>query len=51
MKRYTDDELITMKENQIDKLFEAGKMHDDDVQRWYDLQEGVAYEIEFFSKV
>ena len=39
MKRYTDSELISMTEGRARKLFESGKMDDDDYQRKMDLDE------------
>lgn len=43
MKRYTEDELINMSEKKARSLFESGKMDDDDMQRWYDIQEEVSW--------
>lgn len=43
MKRYTDDELLKMTEKKMNNLFEAGKMDDDDAQRWHDLRDEVDY--------
>ena len=50
MKRYTEDELMTMKEEEVMRLSEDGKMDDDDAQRWYDLQEEMAAAVEAFLK-
>ena len=47
MRHYTEDELLTMSEEKANKLFESGKMDDDDLQRGYDLQdemEAAAYD-------
>lgn len=41
MRHYTEDELLTMSEEKANKLFESGKMDDDDLQRWYDLQDEI----------
>ena len=45
---YDELDLLEYTEEQINKLFEAGKADDDDVQRWYDLQEEVQYLMQDF---
>lgn len=50
MKRYTENELLKMSESRMNNLFEAGKMDDDDAQRWYDLKEEADYLAEEFIR-
>ncbi len=50
MKRYTENELLKMSENRMNKLFEAGKMDDDDAQRWHDLRDEADYLAEQFIR-
>lgn len=50
MKRYTENELLKMSESRMNNLFEAGKMDDDDAQRWYDLREEADYLAEEFTR-
>lgn len=39
MKRYTDDELLEMTEDDLDALAYTGRIDDDDWQRWHDLRD------------
>lgn len=41
MKKFTEKELLKMSESKINKLFEEGKVDDDTVKHWYDLQDEV----------
>ncbi|MCM1246672.1 MAG: hypothetical protein NC293_13620 [Roseburia sp.] len=50
MKRYTESELLKMNESRMNKLFETGKMGDDDAQRWYDLRAEAEYLANEFIK-
>lgn len=49
-KIYTEDMLLDLKEEEVNRLFEGGKMSDDDVQRWHDLQEEGRYLAEQFVR-
>lgn len=48
MKKYTDEQLLKMSEDKVLRLFETGKMDDDDCQRWYDLKEEAQWEAKWF---
>lgn len=50
MKRYSEEELIEMSEYQRDRLYENGKMDDDDWQRWQDMQGEMSYLAEDFIR-
>lgn len=50
MKRYTDDELLDMTENNLDALAEAGRIDDDDWQRWHDLRDDAKHLADQFIK-
>ncbi len=50
MKRYTDDELLDMTENDLDALAEAERIDDDDWQRWHDLRDDAKYLADQFIK-
>jgi len=50
MKRYTDDELLDMTENDLDALAEAEHIDDDDWQRWHDLRDDAKYLADQFIK-
>ena len=50
LRSYSEDELIMMTEEKANHLFEIGKMSDDDLERWYELQEEVAYMVDEFTR-
>lgn len=49
-RHYTEDELLEMTEEKANHLFEIGKMDDDDLERWYELQDEAEYLAENFIK-
>ena len=49
-KKYTLDDLLGMKEEKVLKLFEAGKIDDDDVQYYYDAIEDAKEYADYFLK-
>lgn len=50
MKRYTDNELLNMTAEKLDKLAETGRIDDDDWQRWHDLRDDATYLADQFIK-
>lgn len=41
MKRYTDDELLEMSEDKLNKLAEAEEIDDDDWMRWHVVRDEI----------